>query len=138
MRHRIHDVIGYDAECQAGELFIIFWPVRILPRISEIHVVADRYNQAAFVVVDAAPARSDPILFVGAAATQVLCSRDLIAAIQVVNRMENWVFVWNVDDLPIRENSLHALDEYRPFPRALKIFDHQTSTAIQDIAHLSN
>jgi hypothetical protein len=47
MRHRIHHVIRGDAESQAGKLFVIFRPVRILPRIPEVHIVADRYDKAA-------------------------------------------------------------------------------------------
>jgi hypothetical protein len=50
--------------------------------------------------------------------------------------MENRVCVWNVDNWPIRENSLHGLDEYGPFPAAVKIVAHEKTAAIQEIAHL--
>ena len=79
-------------------------------RVDHRHIRANRnaiveeagVQEPPFVVVDSPPARSNPILFVGAAAAQILCSRDLIAIIQVVNRMENCVSVRNVDDRPIR------------------------------------
>src|SRR5664280_1967296 len=42
VRHRVDDVVRNDPEGQRGELLVVLRPVRPLPRVAEIHVVADR------------------------------------------------------------------------------------------------
>src|SRR5438128_9151868 len=57
VRHRVDDIVYADADAQGGELFRVVGRIRPLPGISHVRIEGDGHHEAAFVVVDASPAR---------------------------------------------------------------------------------
>src|SRR5262245_5918080 len=108
MRHRIDHVVNADADAESGEFFRILWVVGVLPRIAQVHVVADRDHQTAVIVVDTAPVwgLAAFTLLVHQAAEEELLAGNLIALVEVEYSVKDAVRVGYVDDLPIREDLL--------------------------------
>src|SRR5690242_2157584 len=55
VRHRVYDVVDPDSHAQGREALRVLRIVRVLPRVTEIHVVADRDHHPPMVVVNSAP-----------------------------------------------------------------------------------
>src|ERR1035437_4464607 len=135
VRHRINHVVDADPYAQRREFFQVLGIVRMLPGIAQVHVVADGHHQATVVVVDAAPRGIVSIVLIGSAAADVLRAGDLVAAVQVVNRVEDRVLVLEVHNLPVGEHAPHAGHEELPLPRAVEIVAHEKPVAVDEFAH---
>ncbi|PYT18101.1 MAG: hypothetical protein DMG59_05545 [Acidobacteria bacterium] len=66
----------------------------------------------------------------------VLGAGHLEALIQIVQRVENRIAVFEVHDRPARKDLAHARDEHVPFPRAMEVIDHQESAPKQEFTQL--
>src|SRR5579862_1569403 len=108
----------------------------MLPRIAQIHVVADGHHDAALVVIDAAPVRLETILFSDAVGVNELLAGDLIAIVEVEDGVKNGAAVFNVDNGPVGKNTAHPGEEDIPLVAAVKIVAHKKTAAQQKIAQL--
>src|SRR5882724_7766118 len=91
VREVVNEVVHRDAICQRSPLLGILSFVGVLPRIAEIHVVADRHHQPVLVVVDAAPVwgLARLALLVSQTSLVILGARHLKALIQIVEDVKN-------------------------------------------------
>ena len=71
-------------------------------------------------------------------AADVLRAGHLVAVVQIVDGVEDRVVVGNVDDLPVREDLLHGLDEDIPFVGAVEVVAHEEAAAQQVLAELGD
>src|SRR6185437_7056231 len=66
----------------------------------------------------------------------MLRADDLIAIIEIVNSVKDRVAAGNIDDLPVREDTLHAFLEDLPLHGAVEVVGHEEAAAQQVIAQL--
>ena len=111
MRQVVDEVIHRDAVGHVGPFCRIGRVVGPFPRVAQIHVVADGYFNAAFVVIDALPVRFVAVLFIGAAGAEILRSRNLILVIQIVESMKDPIRFRQIDDLAIRKYLLNTFPD---------------------------
>ena len=76
------------------------------------------------------------VVFVFPAAEDVLIARNLLALLEIPERMEDRVVVGDVDDRPVGEHAPHAVDEDAPLDGAVKVVDHEKPAAQQVLAQL--
>src|SRR5689334_14177903 len=93
VREGVDDVVDVRPHALRGVLLGIARRVGMLHRVAEVHVVADRDHDAALIVVDAAPARRVAVLLVGPAAVHELRARDLLAVVEIPERVEDLIGV---------------------------------------------
>jgi len=131
MRHAVHDVIDAHAEGQRCERFRILRVICPFPRIAQVHVVADRDDDAPFGVADGAPFRHVAILLIGAARRDVLLAWYLKTLADVVQDVEDLVVVAEIGDriLRLRQHSPHASEEALPIGGAVKVVHHQETAS---------
>src|ERR1700722_3623419 len=91
MGHRVDDVIYSDTNSESRELLVIAGVVGPFPGISHVRLEGHGDDEAAAVVVNAAPARRATGAFLGDAGADVTCAGHLIAITQVVDIMEDLI-----------------------------------------------
>src|SRR5258708_3522413 len=89
VRHCVDHIVHADPKPECGEPFRILRIVGMLPRIAKVHIVAYGDHQASLVVVDAAPARFEAVVFIGEMGSEEQRAGNLIAVVQVEDGVEN-------------------------------------------------
>ena len=77
MRHRVDDIVDGKAISHCRHVFRIVRRVGVFQRITEIHIVVDRYNQAAVVVINTAPGGVNPVTLVSDTVVEGSKARNL-------------------------------------------------------------
>ena len=96
--------------------------------------MADGDHEAAAVVIDAAPAGDGAAVFGHAAGAEELRAGDLIAAVEIVDGVEDGVGVLKFHDLAVGEDAVEALGEDVPLLIAVEIVAHEEAAAEEEFA----
>src|SRR5882724_4907446 len=129
MRHGVDDVVHADADAERGVPGRIGGSVGPFPGISHIRLIGDGDHQAAAVIVDAAPLIRTRIALEGYTTVHRSLARYLVTLVQVINHVKNGGFIGEIDDGPVGEDALHALQKYFPFVFAPEIVAHEEAAA---------
>src|ERR1035437_9258442 len=138
MRHAVHHIIQSHPKSHRRKLFRILRVIRPLPRIPQVHVVADRYHQPPMLVPNPAPLRHVPILLVRPARQDVLRPRHLEPVVHVVQHVEDLVLVVQVLHrilVRVREDLPHPAHEVLPVLSPVEVVHHQESALQQILPH---
>src|SRR5271170_5596288 len=98
MRHAVEDVIESHAEGHRGKRLRIVRIVRPLPRIAQVHIVADSHHDSPFVIADGAPLRLIAILLIGVSGANPLLAWNLHLVVDVIERVKYLVAALKVFD----------------------------------------
>src|ERR1700730_3105171 len=124
VRHRIDDVIDSQPVGQRGKSLRVTRIVGMFPCVADMHVMADRHHDPPFIVANRPPLRLDAVPLVGSARADVLISRNLKTFVQIVEHVENFVFVLQVFYRPVRENLAHANQKSFPLGLPMETVHH--------------
>src|SRR4051794_34469619 len=114
MSHRIHEVIDADSYPEGRVLLRIPRIISPFPGIAQVRIEGRRDHDASLIVVDTTPLGHITVIAVWYAGSHGPLARNLVAVVQVVNGVEDGIFVREFDHRTVRENSLHALNENLP------------------------
>ena len=97
VRHRVDNVVDTNTNPQRREFFIILRIVGPLPGIAQVGIESHGGYNAAFVIIDASPARRAAFALVRHAGAEIAGAGNLITVVQIINRVENLVGIVDVD-----------------------------------------
>src|ERR1700733_6358682 len=132
MRHCVHDVVHADAHAELREFEGVSWIIRPFPGIADVRVQRDCDHDAALIVIDSLPAWDSTVFF--EPRSEVLCSGDLIAVVQIEDGVEDRIVVGNVPNGTFGKDHLHGPFEVSLLLRAMEIVGHKKSAAEQVVS----
>src|SRR5579859_140683 len=135
VRHGVNDVVHADADSQVRKVEWVAWSVGPLPRIANVRIQGNGHHDAAFVVIDAHPARNPAVFLI--AAVQVFGSWDAVSIVQIKDGVEDRVVIRNIHDRAFWKDHFHGLFEISLFLGSVEIVGHEKSAPEQVVTKLS-
>ena len=112
--HRVENVVHAQADREIRKSLWVVGVIRPFPGISHVRVVADRYQNAAPVIINGAPMRALPGRAILVAGAQVRLARKLVLLSQIVNIVEDGVVVGDFADWIFRQDFVDPGFELAP------------------------
>src|SRR5690349_21584028 len=108
----------------------------MLDRIAQIHVVANRDDDAPTLVPHSAKVRNASLMLIREAGLEKLRSRNLNQLIDVRGSVKNRIPHIEIDHLIIRGNQIKISAEVFPLLFAVKVVDHQKPATVEKLFQL--
>src|SRR5260370_15183927 len=102
VRQIINHIVHGAPIGERRELLRVHGVIRMLPGVSEIHMMRDGHHQSSFVVVDAPPLGLETIVLEHRMRIHILQTRNLKTIVQVIYDVEDGIFVIKIHNFPVR------------------------------------